>query len=304
MRCATKAVERGKWINTSIKAVHKDSSGQVRAYDCSGKLGAAVNKVRARKSAPAAAPAAPDANDANDANGSGSKKLQAEATSRRKLGLKQSKKMQPKALKELHVFQVHERAWYWSSQQKKWLHTRIQGVNLGPDGEIVSYDCSGKPKAAPHKLRPRVAKTEEAKAAAEEPKAPAESTPAVTKTDSAKVKESAMYQVGQKVLYLSGQLKKYVFADVVKVLRSKSGKRYYDLSIKKSVPEARLRPVQAGARKDSEPEAEGAAETKDVAKTHESPRKRWSPSQVPKVPPPPPSDMALGSDGPPGPPSP
>ena len=51
-----------------------------------------VSEVRARKSAAAAAApfAAPDANDANDANAngqSGSKKLQAEATSRRKLGL-------------------------------------------------------------------------------------------------------------------------------------------------------------------------------------------------------------------------
>ena len=61
-----------------------------------------------------------------------------------------------------------------------------------------------------------------------------------------------------KVLYFSDQLKKFIPAEVMRVMRSASGepwrslkstcrlqKRYYDLTIKKSVPEARIRAMPA-----------------------------------------------------------
>eukprot|EP00931_Biecheleriopsis_adriatica_P033160 TRINITY_DN19260_c0_g1_i1.p1 TRINITY_DN19260_c0_g1~~TRINITY_DN19260_c0_g1_i1.p1 ORF type:complete len:572 (-),score=125.71 TRINITY_DN19260_c0_g1_i1:14-1525(-) len=246
---------KGKWIDTRIKALHLGPDGAIQAYDCSGKPKADIAKVRARptsQSAKAKAsnrPAAQQASKRSLAAKASATQLKNGSRSSAAAGAKTAFLGKVKASKQAalakragasNTFAVGERVAYWSENQGKWLNTRIKAVNYDPSGAIASYNCSGKPQAEPAKLRRRTSAP--APAAAEA--VPAESSGSgPLPQEHGKV--PAMFEVGQKVRYCSEQAGRFVKAVVVKVMRTKSGRRLYDLSIKKGVPESKLRAVTA-----------------------------------------------------------
>lgn len=335
---------KGKWVTTRVKALHLDEHGKVTAYDCSGKPYALATKVRAAPQklqqkattgqAPRAAAAAATPKEAGTgppAAGTAVKAFERKVVPPRvALPTGMAAKMKQKQKAKQPVFKVGDRVWYWSSHQRTWLNTRIKKVNRRKDGAIVSYDCSGKPKADPRKLRPRPSKSAKAKVAANAAVTAANAAPppaaagqgdasAAAPEAQALAKPAATekrFHTGQKVYYLSGQLQKYVVTEVLRVLRSESGKRFYDLSVKKKVPESRIRPIKAKApaqKAEKPPKSDEPLlfknDLKRQAPNPSSPSKRQRTGEATEAPPPPPEPDGVGAaaeapPGPPGPPSP
>jgi len=338
---------KGKWVTTRVKAQHLDENGKVTAYDCSGKPYALATKVRAAPhklqqkaatgQAPRAAAAAATPQEAGTgAPAAGTAAEPVKAFERKvvpprvALPAGMAAKMKQKQKAKQPVFNVGDRVWYWSSHQRTWLNTRIKKVNRRKDGVIVSYDCSGKPKADPRKLRPRPSKSAKAKVAANAAATEANAAPPPAATGQSDAGAAApeakalakpaatekRFHTGQKVYYLSGQLQKYVVTEVLRVLRSESGKRFYDLSVKKKVPESRIRPIKtkAPAQKAEQPPKSDEPllfknDLKRQAPSTSSPSKRQRTGEAMEAPPPPPEPEAAGAaaeapPGPPGPPSP
>lgn len=306
-------------MRTMIKAVHMDETGKVLAYDCSGKQGAPASKVRPLKSAPKAAPAgaAPaqvEGPPAQAAAAPGAAVPKSDAAKAAK---------GPKATKApSRIFQVGERVRYWSSGPRKWFDTSIQAINLGPKGEVESYDLPGKPKAVPYKIRAakdaKDAKDAKASvASAARPVQPARAAKStglvfgVAKQTETKVAEEAdgkqmqtppaKFKVGQNVLYFSEQLQKHLPTKVIRSIHSRSGKRYYDLSIKKFVLEARIRPGKETSSQDSQVKQSTFGAGTKVQQAQLPAEKRRN---LRRVPPPPADEQVAEGENPPGPPTP
>ncbi|CAK9078907.1 unnamed protein product [Durusdinium trenchii] len=131
---------------------------------------------------------------------------------------------------------------------RQWFDTKIKAVNVNSQGQLLSYDLSGKPRAAPEKIRPQkrfakaaaTVKSGAAKAAAEAkgeaaavaqahevqaqvaPEAPNGAQTQAAKDQTPRT-STAKFQVGQQVFYLSGQLNQYLPAEVTRLLRTPSG---------------------------------------------------------------------------------
>eukprot|EP00434_Breviolum_minutum_P028195 symbB.v1.2.024941.t1/scaffold2396.1/size80221/7 len=314
-----RSTSKGGWIDTIIKAVRLDDNGKVVAYDCSGKQGAAVSKVRAKKAAASTpktstqgTPAKAESSAADGAGApvpkSGGKALSAV-------------KADKAAKAPQRPFKVGERVRYWRKAQRAWLDTRVKAVNVDQKGEILSYDLSGKPRAEPHRIRAAKAKaTSQVPAAGMAPGArPAEAESGLvfgnakrSAGDGEKKAPPAKFKVGQTVMYFSGQVQKYLPTKVIRSVHSRSGKRYYDLSIKKGVLESRIR---AAASKDSKKQPVFGAESgSQLSSTQRAAlRKQMQQAQLPaekrrnlqRVPAPPADDAAeVEAENPPGPPTP
>lgn len=292
---------KGIWIATRIKKVNIGNDGVVASYDCSGKPRADVTKVRpcpmdkilekrkqkaeidSQVSVPAeAAPAA----------------VAAEAVPARKSSLRNARIAAPKAAPKAtiktgflekvkrtgpsksvklasapqDIFVVGDRVKYWSDKQSKWIDTRIKAVNLGPAG-VTSYNCSGKPKAEPWKLRRRMpsqAKTKPQDSAAPSGRtalaaAPVASQAAVSAAPARKAPKAApaeeQFAVGQEVQYHSGSADKWLKATVVHIHPSKNGGGVlYDLNCKKGVKPSKLQAVSMPASKKQAASAQVAPE--------------------------------------------
>ncbi|CAK9077965.1 unnamed protein product [Durusdinium trenchii] len=263
------STSKGGWMTTMVKAVHFDDAGKVHAYDCSGKQGAPPSKVRAPKpDAPAqpkpAKPAKPAKSNVQAADADPGEATRPKASKLPKAP--RAPAPGPKAAAAaVQLYHVGQKVRYWSTNMKQWFDTKIKAVNVNSQGQLLSYDLSGKPRAAPEKIRPQkrfakaaaTVKSGAAKAAAEAkgeaaavaqahevqaqvaPEAPNGAQTQAAKDQTPRT-STAKFQVGQQVFYLSGQLNQYLPAEVTRLLRTPSGKRFYDLNIKKSVPESKI----------------------------------------------------------------
>lgn len=323
------STSKGGWMTTMVKAVHFDDAGKVHAYDCSGKQGAPPSKVRAPKpDAPAqpkpAKPAKPAKSNVQAADADPGEATRPKASKLPKAP--RAPAPGPKAAAAaVQLYHVGQKVRYWSTNMKQWFDTKIKAVNVNSQGQLLSYDLSGKPRAAPEKIRPQkrfakaaaTVKSGAAKAAAEAkgeaaavaqahevqaqvaPEAPNGAQTQAAKDQTPRT-STAKFQVGQQVFYLSGQLNQYLPAEVTRLLLTPSGKRFYDLNIKKSVPESKiLTTAQASKAPRGHPSAQEAEKKKRIM---EKRRNLWHGRK--SMPPPPPTETAQKEEEPPGPPTP